>query len=147
MRSACSTGEPSPLDPIDVLTAVPPFNPFLDLQQYTRRILRSERVGILTIGGGVPRNWAQQIGPYVDVVNRRLGMNLTPPRFQFGVRICPEPVHWGGLSGCSYSEGISWGKFVPSNQGGRFAEIHADATVVWPVLTKAVFEQMDAERP
>jgi len=30
-------------------------------------------------------------------------------RFSYGVRICPEPVHWGGLSGCTYSEGVSWG--------------------------------------
>jgi deoxyhypusine synthase len=67
------------------------------------------------------------------------------PRFIYGVRICPEPVHWGGLSGCTYSEGISWGKFVPHSQGGRFAEVHADATVVWPLLTKAVFETMDAK--
>ena len=23
------------------------------------------------------------------------------PRFQYAVRLCPEPVHWGGLSGCT----------------------------------------------
>ena len=39
------------------------------------------------------------------------------PRFSYGVRICPEPVHWGGLSGCTYSEGVSWGKFVPAERG------------------------------
>ena len=58
------------------------------------------------------------------------------------MRICPEPVHWGGLSGCTYSEGVSWGKFVPTEEGGRFAEVFADATTVWPLLIKGVLEEL-----
>jgi deoxyhypusine synthase len=123
---------------------VPPFNPFLDLQQYTRFALQAEELAIFTIGGGVPRNWAQQVGPYAEIANQRLGTDLPAVRFRYGVRICPEPAHWGGLSGCTYSEGVSWGKFVPPSEGGRFAEVHADATLVWPLLMKAVFEQLDS---
>lgn len=126
-----------------VMDAVPSYNPFLDLQQYARLIGEAERVGILTIGGGVPRNWAQQVAPYYDITNHRLGTNLRIPRFRYGVRICPEPTHWGGLSGCTYSEGVSWGKFVPPAEGGRFAEVYADATVAWPLLMKALFEELD----
>lgn len=130
----------------EIMQAVPAFNPFLDLQQYARLIGNAETVGILTIGGGVPRNWAQQVGPYFDITNGRLGTEFTPPRFRYGVRICPEPVHWGGLSGCTYSEGVSWGKFVPVSEGGRFAEVYADATAVWPLLMKAVFEELDRKQ-
>jgi deoxyhypusine synthase len=121
----------------------PAFNPYLDLQDYARRALEATRLGIVTIGGGVPRNWAQQVGPFVDIVNMRLGTAFAVPRFHYGVRVCPEPVHWGGLSGCTYSEGVSWGKFVSPSEGGRYAEIHADATVVLPLLMKAVFEELD----
>lgn len=127
----------------EVLQAAASFNPFLDLQEYARLATGAPRLGILTIGGGVPRNWAQQVGPYVDITNHRLGCHLTPPRFQYGVRICPEPVHWGGLSGCTYSEGVSWGKFVPLAEGGRYAEVCADATVAWPLLMKGLFEELD----
>jgi deoxyhypusine synthase len=130
----------------EVLQAVPPFNPFLDLQEYARLIGDAQEIGIFTIGGGVPRNWAQQVAPYFDITNDRLGARLQTPRFRYGVRICPEPVHWGGLSGCTYSEGVSWGKFVPASEGGRFAEVYADATVVWPLLMKAVFEELDAAK-
>lgn len=136
---------PSAAKAAEVFDAVPPFNPFLDLQQYARIATKSEVLGIFTIGGGVPRNWAQQVSPYIDIANHRLGTQLPPSRFRYGVRICPEPVHWGGLSGCTYSEGVSWGKFVPPSQGGRFAEVYADATVVWPLLMKAVFEELDRE--
>ncbi len=120
---------------------LPAFNPYLDLNSYTERLLTAKRLGIFTIGGGVPRNWAQQVPPYIEIGNIRLGLNVKPPRFQYGVRICPEPDYWGGLSGCTYNEGISWGKFVPPQEGGRFAEVLSDATVVWPLLMMGLLER------
>jgi deoxyhypusine synthase len=123
--------------------AVPPsYNPFLDLLSYARLVRTKKKLGIFTIGGGVPRNWAQQVAPFYDIVQHRLGIEMEHPRFSYGVRICPEPVHWGGLSGCTYSEGVSWGKFVPPSEGGRFAEVYADATVAWPLLVRAVLERL-----
>ncbi len=135
--------DPATVGPDELFEAVPIFNPFLDLQQYTRLIAQHPRWAVMTIGGGVPRNWAQQVAPYVDVAAHRLGVELSLPRFQYGVRICPEPTHWGGLSGCTYQEGVSWGKFVPHSEGGRYAEVYADATVALPLLMKAVFEEVD----
>jgi deoxyhypusine synthase len=133
-------------DPTELLRCVPRYNPYLDLNSFARFALSSKRLGIFTIGGGVPRNWAQEVGPYVDITNHRLGLELNPPRYRYAVRICPEPVHWGGLSGCSYSEGVSWGKFVPPAEGGRFAEVFADATTVWPLLIKGVLEELGEGR-
>ena len=124
------------------------FNPFLDLFHYTRRMVQAERLGIFTIGGGVPRNWAQQLGPFVEIASQRLPeLEWEAKRFQYGVRICPEPDHWGGLSGCSYEEGISWGKFVPPELGGRFAEVHADATIAWPILVKGLQSRLRKRGP
>jgi deoxyhypusine synthase len=133
-------------DPTGRFERLPVFNPFLDLNSFARFASDAKRLGIFTIGGGVPRNWAQEVGPFVDVVSERLGMeNVDPPRYRYAVRICPEPVHWGGLSGCTYSEGVSWGKFIPRGEGGRFAEVMADATVVWPLLVKAIVEELGLE--
>jgi deoxyhypusine synthase len=120
------------------------FDPFLDLDDYAGRIRRHERLGIFTIGGGVPRNWAQQVGPYLEILRTRLGSDEPVRRFRYAVRICPEPDHWGGLSGCGYSEGVSWGKFVPESEGGRFAEVFADATIAWPLVVRAVIERFEA---
>jgi deoxyhypusine synthase len=134
---------------LDVLRAIqrsyPSFNPYLDLNSYASHVISARRRGIFTIGGGVPRNWAQQVGPYIEICNTRLGLNVQPPRFQYGVRICPEPDYWGGLSGCTYQEGISWGKFVPPKDGGRFAEVLSDATVVWPLLMVGLLERIKAK--
>jgi deoxyhypusine synthase len=119
------------------------FDPFLDLDDFARRVRQCETLGIFTIGGGVPRNWAQQIGPYLEILRTRLGRDEPVRRYKYAVRICPEPEHWGGLSGCSYTEGVSWGKFVPEREGGRFAEVFADATIAWPLVVRAVLERME----
>jgi deoxyhypusine synthase len=125
-------------------TNIPPlrYDPFEDLEHYAETLLKQERLGIFTIGGGVPRNWAQQFGPYIDLRHRRGGEDLPLKRFHYGVRICPEPVNWGGLSGCTYSEAVSWGKFVPPEEGGRFAEVLLDATVGLPLIAGAVLERI-----
>lgn len=121
------------------------FDPFLDLEHYTRTASDQERLGIFTIGGGVPRNWAQQLGPYLEILGKRLHGKVRLQRFRYGVRICPEPVHWGGLSGCTYQEGVSWGKFIPREEGGAWAEVPADATIAWPLLVRAVLDRLERE--
>jgi deoxyhypusine synthase len=125
--------------------AQPPytFDPFLDLHDFTQRIREHETLGIFTIGGGVPRNWAQQVGPFLEISRARLHIEEPVRRYKYAARICPEPIHWGGLSGCSYTEGVSWGKFVPESDGGRFAEVYADATIAWPLVVRAVIERLE----
>ncbi len=134
------------------------FDPFLDLNHYTETIFMQKTQGIFTIGGGVPRNWAQQVGPYLDLIRWRMNKDsdkssyfIKPgdpyfKRFKYGARICPEPAHWGGLSGCTYSEGVSWGKFIPKSEGGKFAEVLVDATVGWPIILKSVLERLEKNK-
>jgi deoxyhypusine synthase len=122
------------------------YDPYLDLEDFTDRVRARETLGIFTIGGGVPRNWAQQVGPYLEIRRKRTGREEPIRRYKYAVRICPEPEHWGGLSGCSYSEGVSWGKFVPVAEGGRHAEVFADATIAWPIVVRAVIERLEAGR-
>ncbi|HXE90533.1 MAG TPA: deoxyhypusine synthase family protein [Terriglobales bacterium] len=122
------------------------FDSFLDLEHFTETLLGQKKLGIFTIGGGVPRNWAQQFGPYVELMHRRAGENVPIKRYHYGVRICPEPVYWGGLSGSPYSEAVSWGKFVPPAEGGRFGEVFVDATVGLPIIVAAVLERLGKKK-
>ena len=118
------------------------FDPYADFEHYATTMLATKRMGILTIGGGVPRNWAQQFGVYAELLARRGYEKLPLKRYDYGVRICPEPVHWGGLSGSTYSEAVSWGKFVPPEEGGRTAEVFDDATVALPLVAGAVLDRL-----
>ena len=94
----------------------------------------------------MPRNWSQQFGPFCELRHRRLGENVPLKRYHYGVRICPEPVYWGGLSGSPYSEAVSWGKFVPPAEGGKFGEVFVDATVGLPLIVAAVLERLGKDK-
>jgi deoxyhypusine synthase len=120
----------------------PEFNSMADLEHFTQTLVKARRLGIFTVGGGVPRNWAQQFGVFVELRTRRKLDNFELKRYHYGLRVCPEPVHWGGLSGSTYSEAVSWGKFVPEEEGGRFAEVFEDATVALPLIVGAVLERI-----
>jgi len=118
------------------------YDPFEDFEKFADTMLATNRMGIFTIGGGVPRNWSQQFGVYAELLARRGYKKLPLKRYNYGLRICPEPVHWGGLSGSTYTEAVSWGKFVPIHEGGMFAEVFDDATVALPLVVGAVLERL-----
>ncbi len=124
-----------------------PFNSneFIDLLHFMELFNQQKKAGIFTIGGGVPRNWAQQIPPFLSLIESRMpegkkSTHIKPKKYSAGVRICPESVEWGGLSGCPYTEGVAWGKFDPN---GQYAEILTDATIIWPFIHQAVCQRLD----
>jgi deoxyhypusine synthase len=118
------------------------FDPFEDFETFASTMMATKKMGIFTVGGGVPRNWSQQFGVYAELMARRGYENLPLKRYNYGLRICPEPVHWGGLSGSTYTEAVSWGKFVPPEEGGKFAEVLEDATVALPLVVGAVLQRI-----
>jgi deoxyhypusine synthase len=118
------------------------FDPFEDFETFADTMMATKRMGIFTVGGGVPRNWSQQFGVYAELLARRGLKKLPLKRYAYGLRICPEPVNWGGLSGSTYTEAVSWGKFVPPEEGGKFAEVLEDATVALPLIVGAVLERV-----
>jgi deoxyhypusine synthase len=118
------------------------FDPFVDFETFASTMMATKKMGIFTVGGGVPRNWSQQFGVYAELMARRGYEKLPLKRYNYGVRICPEPVHWGGLSGSTYTEAVSWGKFVPPEEGGQFAEVLEDATVALPLVVGAVLQRI-----
>lgn len=116
------------------------FNLELDTEFLLDMITNSPKIGIFTIGGGVPRNFIQNVPPLIEWMNESVGVNLPEKKFSYGCRICPDPMYYGHLSGCTYSEGMSWRKM---ELNGYFSEIRADATQIWPFLVKFVMEAQD----
>ncbi len=99
----------------------------------------AKRMGIFSIGGGVPRNNTQNVAPLIEIANARLGLDLPPSQFFYGCRTDPTPLWFGNLSGCTYNEGGSWRKF---NLKGMLAEVHADATITWPFMQAYVMSEL-----
>ncbi|MBS1911990.1 MAG: deoxyhypusine synthase family protein [Bacteroidetes bacterium] len=105
-----------------------------DVSIFAHSLLRSERNGTLIIGGGVPRNWAQQAWPLLEMTGAtdRHGYDRT-------VRIYTDSPAWGGLSGCTISESVSWGKYT---ENAIAAEVQCDATIALPLLITGLFERL-----
>ena len=74
------------------------FDPFEDLEHFAATLLRQPRLGVFTIGGGVPSDWSQQFLPFLELRRRRLGENLPMKRYHYWVNICPGPVLAGEAS-------------------------------------------------
>ena len=115
------------------------YSPMVDLRQYATFLLGADKLAIISVGGGVPRNWAQQMIPFLESgrlpLPRKRRRSL---RFSAGIRVCPDSPALGHLSGSSYSEAVSWGKVDPELR--HFAEVRCDATIVFPILTKALID-------
>lgn len=113
----------------------------MDLEIDNRRLInfaiRALKLGIFTVGGGVPRNWIQNVAPLIDILNDQLKLGLPESKFSYGVRIAPDKMHVGHLSGCTYQEGKSWGKFAAD---ARTSEIMSDATQIWPLIVRHAME-------
>jgi deoxyhypusine synthase len=88
--------------------------------------------GAIYIGGGVPKNYIQQLGP----VNELLFHKESGHRYAF--QITTDDPKWGGLSGCTFEEAKSWGKIEKKSS---YAAVYMDATVALPLLVGAILQE------
>jgi deoxyhypusine synthase len=96
--------------------------------------------GVLILGGGVPRNWAQQVTPMIEFIKH--GVEILEDReigCDYGVLITTDQPQFGGLSGSTLDEAISWNKYAPQ---AKFATIHCDMTIALPLMVGAIREWM-----
>ena len=88
--------------------------------------------GAIYIGGGVPKNYIQQLGP----VSELLFEKESGHRYAF--QVTTDDPKWGGLSGCTFEEAKSWGKI---ERGSNYAALYMDATVALPLLVGAILQE------
>ncbi len=102
-----------------------------DFRELTRIKIASKETGLVMVGGGVPKNFAQDVTVAADV----LGFSV--PMHKYAVQITTADVRDGGLSGSTLREASSWGKVA---QG--FSEmVWAEATLVFPLLVSYVYHR------
>lgn len=103
-------------------------------------VYASEKSGILELGGGVPKNTAQQTGPLLDQILRRNDGGQ-----DYIVQITDARPDTGGLSGATLQEGKSWGKVQDAHDG--MVTVYADATIAFPILALYVLSTRDKRNP
>jgi len=100
----------------------------------------SKKSVILELGGGVPKNTAQQTGPLLDQILRRDDGGQ-----DYIIQITDARPDTGGLSGATLQEGKSWGKVQDAHNG--MVTVYADATIAFPILELYVLSNQKTRNP
>ncbi|OHA62644.1 MAG: deoxyhypusine synthase [Candidatus Wildermuthbacteria bacterium GWA2_46_15] len=111
--------------------------------------------GVIYIGGGVPKDFIQLLAVTADLLfkNRKIpdrkdylmreGTNETYYPHKYALQITTDAPQWGGLSGCTFEEAMSWGKEKTTTPK---VQCYCDATIALPLVSHAIFEKVKKKR-
>jgi deoxyhypusine synthase len=95
-------------------------------------ILAAEKNGCVILGGGSPKNFYLQGQPTLwEVYGIPKGGN------DYFIQITTDQVVWGGLSGATPAEAVSWGKVNPGVLPDTVVA-YADSTIAFPLFCEYV---------
>lgn len=95
-----------------------------DFLELTKIKLKACETGLFMIGGGVPKNFAQDVVIAADILERKV------PMHKYAIQITVADERDGALSGSTLKEASSWGKVDMTYEQMVFAE----ATIAMPLI-------------
>jgi len=95
-----------------------------DFRELTQIKIKAGTTGLLMIGGGVPKNFAQDTVVCAEILGKEV------PMHKYAVQITVADVRDGGCSSSTLKEANSWGKVDSSCE----QMVYAEATSVLPLL-------------
>jgi deoxyhypusine synthase len=95
-----------------------------DFLELTKIKLASKDTGIFMIGGGVPKNFTQDIVVAADILQEDASMH------KYAVQITVADERDGALSGSTLKEASSWGKVETTYE----QMVYSEATVAMPLI-------------
>jgi deoxyhypusine synthase len=102
-----------------------------DFLELTKIKIAAKTTGLLMIGGGVPKNFAQDITVAAEIVGAEVDMH------KYAVQITVADERDGALSGSTLKEAHSWGKV-----GEEFEQmVFAEATIALPLIASYAYHQ------
>ena len=107
-----------------------------DMEELAQIAERTRRTGVVYLGGGVPKDTIQ-----LSTIIKSLakgGEEETP--HEYAIQITADSPQWGGLSGCTLEEAISWGKI---KSDAKKATLYADITLALPIVAHALNEKVE----
>jgi len=108
------------------------LDPLADVNETTAIVHHATRNGVIILGGGSPKNFYLQTQPQLWEV-----LGIQKGGHDYFIQITADAPHWGGLSGATPSEAVSWGKIKP-DQLKSTVVIYGDSTIALPLLTAYV---------
>jgi deoxyhypusine synthase len=105
------------------------LDPLADVNETTAIVHHATRNGVIILGGGSPKNFYLQTQPQLWEV-----LGIQKGGHDYFLQITADAPHWGGLSGATPSEAVSWGKIKP-DQLRDAVVVYGDSTIILPLLT------------
>jgi len=102
-----------------------------DFRELTEIKLRSPVSGLFMIGGGVPKNFAQDTVVCAEILGKDVPMHA------YAVQITVADVRDGACSGSTLKEASSWGKVDTVSE----QMVYAEATTVLPLIVSSVYHE------
>jgi len=104
-----------------------------DFLEITKIKMQHRESGIFMIGGGVPKNFVQDIVVATDVLGDEA------PMHKYAIQITVADERDGALSGSTLKEACSWGKVDTVNEQMVFAE----ATIAFPLIAAYAYHRQN----
>lgn len=102
-----------------------------DFRELTQIKIKAGTTGLLIIGGGVPKNFAQDTVVCAEVLGQEVDMH------KYAIQITVADVRDGACSSSTLKEACSWGKVDTAHEQMVFAE----ATSVLPLLASDAYHR------
>jgi deoxyhypusine synthase len=104
------------------------IDPNKDVNEVCAIVLNGTRNGCVILGGGSPKNFYLQAQPTLwEVYGIPKGGN------DYFIQITTDQVVWGGLSGATPAEAVSWGKINPGVLPDTVVA-YCDSTIAFPLF-------------
>ncbi|MFH0836966.1 MAG: deoxyhypusine synthase family protein [Candidatus Aenigmatarchaeota archaeon] len=105
-----------------------------DILQSAAIVYKTQQTSFVELGGGGPKNFIQQTGPTISQI---FGIDFEGA--ERGIQITTANVKEGGLSGCTFSEGVSWGKYKESDDE-KLVQIWSEYSLIFPMMASYVID-------
>jgi deoxyhypusine synthase len=101
----------------------------------------SGSTGFLLMGGGGPKNFIQQTGPTINQI-----LEVDYKGAERGIQIGTAMEREGSLSGCTFSEAVTWGKYQATSEN-RLVQIWGEYSILFPLLAAYALDQCKDRSP
>jgi deoxyhypusine synthase len=117
------------------------IDPNKDVNEVCALVLAGQQNGCIILGGGSPKNFYLQAQPTLwEVYGIPKGGN------DYFIQITTDQVVWGGLSGATPAEAVSWGKVNPGVLPDTVVA-YCDSTIAFPLFCEYAIGSPNGRRP
>ena len=117
------------------------IDPNKDVNEVCAIVLAGKQNGCVILGGGSPKNFYLQAQPTLwEVYGIPKGGN------DYFIQITTDSVVWGGLSGATPAEAVSWGKVNPGVLPDTVVA-YCDSTIAFPLFCEYAVGSPNGRRP